>query len=487
MRTRIALVCTVWGPEFTDFFCQYSLATLLSPTNLPRASATYDFTLLLYTLEDDLARMRGHRNFRKLATLVNIRTVLIETLPSGARRGHWIQWHHALLSSNEFSSFILLIPDCLYANDAIEKIAQSLETNDIVYYCIPQICIEPVLSYLDGASHVSEGENPYSFLDFHRLDIASIFVKYINPRYAVALDRPEFFVTHPEYVLHAAKDNLQIHEITCHSLAVSNRARAVSYTLNPSSKSVTIGFLELLAVGVERTLKYLEQYYRWPSHGMMRTRHATLAGWYYSFFESRATDYSNTKTDITVSGLQALAQQRTSVTSSRVKYARNSQEYYAAFYAIYSGPANNCQPEVRRAMALAICLPGFRKAVMSIGRPFTIILPVCEQAIPILDILYGLGDPRQTFRFLLMHVVQGRLMLKVGQTFVFERTAGEPSYRPRLRVIEPELARYLSNSITGEIQAQPTYVTDDVIAYIAKVQYGSPHDFVQNYMKRPPD
>ncbi len=51
MRTRIALVCTVWGTAFTDFFCQYSLASLLSPAGLARATKAYDFTLLLYTLE----------------------------------------------------------------------------------------------------------------------------------------------------------------------------------------------------------------------------------------------------------------------------------------------------------------------------------------------------------------------------------------------------------------------------------------------------
>ena len=484
MRPRIALVCTVWGAEFTDFFCQFCLATLLSPTNLPSASAEYDFTLLLYTLEDDFARMREHRNFRKLATLIDIKTVLLESLPSGARRGHWIQWHHALLSSDEFSSFILLIPDCLYANNAIGQITKSLEAHDIVYYCIPQICREPVLPHLESMARTADGENPYLFLDFSQLDIASLFVKYITPRYAVALDNPEYFVTHPEYVLHVETGRLQIHELTCHALAVSSRATAVSYTFNPASTSAKIGFLKLLAVGVEYTLKYFDLYYQWPSSRMLLTRFNSLASWSYVFAGLGQEEYSGTKTDIAVSGVAATALQRAAVTSSRANYARVSLQYRAALYAIYSGPAASCRPDVRQALALAMCLPGFRKALMKIERPFTVVLPVSEDVSTILDHLYGLNDPRQFFAFFLMHVIPGRLILKVGQTFVIERAAGQPPYRPRLRVMEPELTNSLTNIVAGQVVSQPTYMTEDVIAYTATIRYGSTVDFMRAFIGR---
>jgi hypothetical protein len=482
MRSRIAFVCTVWGAEFTDFFCQYCLATLLSPGNLPRASAVYDFTLLLYTSEDDFVRMREHRNFRKLATLINIRTVFIETLPPGARHGHWIQWHHALLSSDEFSSFILLIPDCLYANEAIEEIAKSVEVHDIVYYCIPQICIEPVLPHLASLTRTVEDENPYVFLDFSALDIASLFVKYVTPRYAVALDNPDYFVTHPEFLLHVEKGQVHIHEMTCHALAVSSQAKSLSYTFNPASTSAKIGFLELLAVGVEYTLKYFEQYYHWSSSRMLPSRFTSLASWSYSFAGLGQDEYSKTKTHIAVSGLTATALQRATVTSPRANYARISLFYRAAFYAIYSGPAGNCRPEIRQALALAMCLPGFRKALMRTGRPFTVVLPVSEDASTILDHVYRLTDRKQFFAFLLMHVIPGRLMLKVGQTFVFERVAGQPASRPRLRVVEPELTNSLTDIVAGQVASQPTYVTEDVITYTATIRYGSASDFIEAHL-----
>ena len=279
MPSSIALICTVWGVDFCDFFCQYSLATLLSPMNLPRAQSAYDFTLLLYTTRDDLSRMQAHPNFRKLGALIDVKPVLLETLPPAARAGHWVQWHHALLSSDQFASFILQIPDCLYAHDAMPQIVNALQENDTIFYCIPQVCIEPLMAPLQTALRAVDGQHPYVYLDFSEKDIASLFVKYINPRYAVALHKPDYFVTHPEYILRIGKGQIDIHELTCHALAINSRARTASYALNPMSSPSKTAFLGILAVGVEYTFKYFEQYFRWPSLGMQLSRHTTLASW----------------------------------------------------------------------------------------------------------------------------------------------------------------------------------------------------------------
>jgi hypothetical protein len=479
MRTRIALVCTVWGPEFTNFFCQYSLASLLSPTNLPRAAAKYDFTLLLYTGENDLARMRAHENFRRVSELVDITPVFLDSLPAAARQGHWIQWHHALSCSGDFSSFILLIPDCLYANDAIERIAASLETSDIVYYCIPQVCIEPIVPRLDEVSRKVVGDTPYSYLDFSKTDIASLFLKFINPRYAVALDRPDYFVSHPEFMLRPTKGRLELHELTCHPLAVSNRAKSVSYTFNSPAAATSTAFLDLLAIGVEYTLKYVEQYFRWPAAGMQLSRSATLASWSYIYFERGAAEYNKTQIEITAAGTEAVGQRRCVVENPRSKYARALIEYRSTLYAIYDGPARACRRNVRSAIALAMSLSGFRKPLMSDGKPLTILLPTSATAGRILDKLYDLEDPQNVLKFLLMHVIPGQLVLKMQHPFVLERAAGRPLYRPRLRVIDPALVRSMPASITGRIESQPTYVADGVIAYMAAIEYGPVADFIE--------
>jgi hypothetical protein len=486
MRTQVALVCTVWGAEFTDFFCQYCLATLLSPANLPRACGEYDFTLLLYTAENDLSRMRAHRNFRELARLVDITPVLLDSLPSAARTGHWIQWHHALLSSDKFSSFILLIPDCLYANDALQQITEALQNNDVVFYCIPQVCLEPILPNLHGALQLAKGEVPHSYLDFSKLDIASLFIKFINPRYAVALHRPDYFVTHPEYILRASKGQIEIHELTCHALAVSSRVKSLSYALNPMSEISKTAFLGLLAIGVEYTFKYFEQYFRWPSSGMQLSRYTTLASWSYTFFERGVSEYNKTKTEIVVSGLDAVAQRRAAVSNPRVKYARAAFQYYATLYAIYTGPAAGCRPEVKRAIALAMSLPGFRKTVVRQDGPLTVLLPISDDASAVLHNIYGLGDLRLLFKFMLMHVMPGRLMLKAGQAFVLKPAGTEPSYHTRFRIADAALTGTLTAAVTGRIASQAAYVNDNLVAYTATIHYGSADNFVQSLMVRVP-
>ena len=478
MRTPIALVCTVWGAEFCDFFCRYCLATLLSPANLPRACADHDLTLLLYTTEDDLARMQTHPNFRKLADIIAIKSTLIETLPPGARSGHWIQWHHALLSSDQFDAFILLIPDCLYANDALPQIANALQTSDVVFYCVPQVCIEPLVAPLQQALQAVDGEPGCTHLDFSEQDIAGLFVKYINPRYAVALSQPEFFVTHPEYLLRATKGKIDIHELTFHALAISSRAKSASYALNPMS-DYPKAFLGILAVGVEYTLKYFEQYFRWPAAGLQLSRQTTLASWSYSFFERGITDYNNTKAEIAVSGLTATAHRRAAISDPRVKYIRATFEFYAALYAVHSGPASSCPPAVRRAIALAMSLPGFRKRMMSLTGPVTIILPTSDAARDVIEALYSANDVQRLFKFFLMHVMPGRLMLKHGQAFILEQIAGQPLHERRFRVAEPALLNTLSTAVTGHVASQATYVNDGLIAYAANMKYGSTAELLQ--------
>jgi hypothetical protein len=483
MRTKIALVCTVWGSEFTDFFCQYSLATLLSPAGLPHATQRHDFTLLLYTLEQNLERMRAHGNFQKLATLVDIRTILLESMPPAARQGHWFQWHHALLRADEFSSFILLIPDCLFVNDAIGRIVDALQENDIVYYCVPQVSLEPLQPELSAALKRAKSDAAFTYLDYSETDIASLFVKYINPRYAVALHKPEYFVTHPEFALRPSREKIELHELSCHAMAVSSRATSVAYTLNSPARGGKSAFLGLLAVGVEYTFKYFEQYFRWPVHEMRLSRFSTLASWSHNYFEPGATDYTATQTEITLAGLKAVAQRRTLVTNPRLRYARAALEYYAAIYSVYEGPAHSCRREVRRAIAIAMCLPGFRKALMSDSRPLTILLPTSKGASRILQHLFARGKAQYVLQFILMHVIPGRLMLKAEHPFIFEKAADRPSYHPRLRVIDSALTHVLTDAVIGHITSLATHITDDVIAYAAEIQYGPVDEFVERLVK----
>ncbi len=96
----------------------------------------------------------------------------------------------------------------------------------------------------------------------------------------------------------------------------------------------------------------------------------------------------------------------------RTKYGKAILEFNAALFAIYASLPGSCPEDVRRAIALAICLPGFRKAAMSERRPLTLLLPISGDVTGILETIYALGDPQRILRLLLMHAWPGRLLLK---------------------------------------------------------------------------
>jgi hypothetical protein len=477
VRKRIALICTVWGAQFLEIFCEYSLASLLAPNNLPWASTAYDLTLVLYTEEADVARLRAHENFRKVAELVEIKLVFLDTLPAAARRGHWIQWQHATLTSGEFSAFILVIPDCVYANSMLQKVLGSLETSDIIYYSLPQVCLEPILQRLRSLRYDQTGTQPYSTLDLSERQIVDLFVEYINPKHAVAVYKPDYFVTHPEYVIVTTKGRLELTELACHPLAVSSRARGLSYAFNPATEEAKTGFLEILGVSCEFTLKYIEQYFRWRSDRMDMSRYSNLAAWYYTFVDRGAVEYGKTKTDVALSGLETLSQERTRVTKPRLIYAGVISLYQSAFFSLYSLSAHDCQPEVRQFIALAMHLPGFRKAIMEQDVPLTIILPRSIEPVETFSYLYSLRKTEPLLKFLLMHIVRGRILLKVGQHFVLDAAERRRLGQTRFQTIDPVLTTHLSNAFTGTIVSQPVYLTNDIIVYTAGMNYGSSHKF----------
>jgi hypothetical protein len=476
-KKQVALVCTVWGEKFLEVFCEYSLASLLAPNNLPWASTAYDITLILYTKQADVARLQANENFRRAMELVSVKFELLENLPAAAGSGHWIQWQHATLSSGTFSAFIVIIPDCVYANSLLRKVLGALESNDIIYYSLPQVCLEPILPRLRGLRDRRTATQPHSTLDLDERQIINLFVEYINPKHAAAIHKPDYFITHPEYVLVASKGRLELTEVACHPLAISGRARSLSYTFNPTAEDAKIGFLEILGISCEFTLKYIEQYFRWRSDRMDLSRCSNLAGWDFTFREPGAIEYGKTKTEVALSGFDALSQQRTKLTKPRLVYANAVAVYQATFFSLYSVAGAGCLREVRQFITLAMHLPQFRKAIMQQGGPLTIMLPQSTEPVEILSYLYSLRRSDPLIKFLLAHIVPGKLLLKIGQRFVLDPSEQSRSGQTRFQAIDPALATYLSDRITGTIASWPRYLTRDIIVYTATMNYGSADKF----------
>jgi hypothetical protein len=477
----------VWGANFLELFCEYSLASLLAPSNLPWAATSYDLTFIIYTREADVAQLQIHTNVRRAAELAKVEFVFIENLPAGALQGHWIQWQHALQRFEEFWGFVIVIPDCVYSNTLLSKVFGSLELNDIIYYSLPQVCLEPIGQRLNALRQDPAGEQTNSVIDLSEQQILNLFVEYINPKHAVAMYKPDYFVTHPEYVIAASKSKLELIETACHPLAVSSRVKNLSHTFNSTAEKAKIDFLEILGISCEFTLKFIEQYFRWPSDRMDLSRSSNLARWFNHFRQSGANQYGETETEIALSGSDALSQKRRAVTKPRLVHANAVALYQSAFCDLLSVSEIGCQREVRQFITLAMHAPGFRKAIMAQEIPLTIFLPLSFEPVEILNYLYKLGQPGALINFLLTHLSPGKLFVKHGQPFVLNLSKQGRYSRTRFQAIDQAMATHLPDAVTGKIASHPYHPTNDLVAYLTTMKYGSAHKFADSRLSSPED
>jgi hypothetical protein len=467
-KKRVALVCTVWGAAFLETFCEHCLASLLAPGNLPWARTAYDITFLIYTRQADIAALQGNKNLQRVAGLVEVKFVPLEDLPAPALTGHWVQWQHAALQTRDFHALVLIIPDCVYANSLLSKVLGALETKDIIYYSLPQVCLELILPRLrELRSRAGEDGS----LDLTENEVLELFIDYINPKHAVALVKPEYFVAHPEWLLNAQRGRLDLMERACHPLAVSSRAASLSHTLNPAhTDTARLGFFEVLGVSCESTLKYIEQYFHWRADGMNLSRTVNYATWDFNFLEAGAADYAKTQTEIFLSGADIVSQQQIAVTNPRLIFINTLATFHVALWSLYS-MAGNCEREVQQLIALAMQMPGFRKAIMRQRGSLTVMLPLSSSFAAVVSRLYEHGSALCLVDFLLLHVIRGKLALRYNQQFVLDAASGKTD-RTGFRAVDASLAADQRESVTGTVMSHPMYLTPDIVVYYATMNYG---------------
>jgi hypothetical protein len=461
-----------------DFFSRYSLPTLLAPNNLPKLADDYDITLLLYTTVPDFQSARYQACFRETARFASVKPLFIEDFPKDTPRGHWTYWQHAVTEfADRYFAFAVIIPDCLYANDSLSRIAQALEQHSIIYYSLPQVCVEFMIPELDGGLS-KQGSPSACCLDLSQEGIIELFIRYINPKHAAALYRPDFFITHPEYLIQVAAGQFAVTEFSSHPLALRSGLPDLSYTFNPTSSSTDVGFLDILGISCESTFKFIEQYYRWPALLLEPSRYINLASWSYTFRGHGSNPYSQTETRVSLSGFKAVSQQRVRVTNPRVRCIAELMDLAGILYRLYELSGLACHKEVRRCICLAMCLPGVRKRVP--GRSVTVILPSSDHAAKILQAIQASGNGDLFWRFCAMHVIPGMLELKQGQTFRLWPPKHGSKGGGRIQVADPALLAASETSARGILCSRPFYLGQDIIVYTADVNYGDVQGFVRS-------
>ncbi len=280
VKLRVALVCLVWGEEFADFFARYCVRSLLEPRNIPLVSREQEVTLLLYTDRPTRDFLERCDSFDALSKFVKVEVLQLEQLPATARASHWVPWQHAVAGRNgDFDLFLVIIPDCVYAAGSLGTIIDALEEHDTVYGTLPQVCRETVVVELEGLRRVDGHE----YISFTSLQAVELFIRHVNPKHAAAACSGTFFVAHPEIAIQLSPESMVVSETGSHPFAVRSSTRTVSYTLDALSPGAKTCYLEILGVSAEPTLKFVEEYYRWPKLHRDYSRVMNLGSWAWNF------------------------------------------------------------------------------------------------------------------------------------------------------------------------------------------------------------
>jgi len=436
-------------------------------------AADFDVTLVLYTTAEDLVAIEADVHFAAFRRQAAVKYVCIDSFAAAHPRNHWAFWQHAVAAfRSEFHAFVLLIPDCLYANDSLTRIVAALDSHAIVYYTVPQICRELVVGELEEMA--SRGSDGVRTLNIPRPRLLELLLKYINPKHAVALHHPTMFVTHPEYLLQVEPRRLGIIELAAHPLALRSPPASVTQAFNPASSRQDAAFLEILALGCEFTLKFIEQYYRWPALSAHASRYASLASWCFTFREHGALAFAETQAEIALGAATAPSDRRSPVRGHRLRYANVAMRLMAGQYRLYEFASATSSPEARRCIALAMCLPGLRRRIAALGEAVTVLLPSSGNIGDMLGALQSMG-PASAFReFCLMHVVPGHLRLRRGDGFMlWPSPSGSTADAPRLQLVAAAVPDPREATATGKVLSYPYLIDEGVIVYGVELDYGN--------------
>lgn len=472
-RKSIGLICSVWGAEFTGFFCRYVVPTILARDNLPWLAERYDVGLLLYATAADFAAMEQDAAFKEVRRLAAVRRIGIESFTAGPY-SHWTFWQHGVAEfKDDYGAFVPLIPDCLYAKDALRQVADALESHDIVYYAVPQVCLELVVAHLDRAIGRGAGDSPSPILELSSRDLADIFVRYINPKHAAAINQPDFFLTHPEYVLDVGPGRVGVIEPVSHPLALRSSAGSITRAFSPAGPLHDVAHLGLLGIGCEPTLKYIEQYYRWPAEAMQASRIPSLGSWCHTFREDGMQAYAATQAAVTLRGPEVVGVGRAPATNRRNQYVNAVLNVLKSQFAVFEYANAAANVEARRCVALAMCLPGVRRRIMALGDRITVLLPGPGNLGPIVQAIGQAGSPAAFVEFCLMHVLPGHLRLPRGEMFRLWPADGPAGRAQHVQLVVADVPNPRMSVASGTVRSYANLLTAHVVVYQVDIDYGN--------------
>jgi hypothetical protein len=464
----VALVCLVWGEEFSDFFARYCIPSLLETHNIPLLARTQNVTLLLYTDRSTQDFLDRCDSFKALTKLVKVDLLLLDQLPATARTNHWVPWQHALLGRNrDFDRFLVIIPDCVYAAGSLASIVDALERHDTVCYSLPQVCRETVTIELEELRRVDGHE----YISFTPLQAVELFIRHVNPKHAAAACSSRFFMNHPEYVIQLSPQSIVVSETASHPFAIRSNARSVSYTFDTPSPESKACYLEILGVSAEPALKFVEQYYRWPKLHREHSRLMNLGRWASTFRDGSGAAYARTANRIALDHGRVLAQHRGQVDRPKTRFTNATLDYLAVATRVFERACEFPDTTAAKYIALAIAAPGFHRHLRKLQSGFTVVLPKArgrfEEVVEKIEARPAATDLLR--RFLFLHIASHQLPIVPGHA-IFLTCSDATDQFAKAFVVDP-LTDTLVAALRGRALSRLQWVWDNVFCVEADVDY----------------
>ena len=148
---RILISTIVWGKNYFDNFCDYALASLLSPENIPAAAAAHEITFLLITEEKRIVEFQNTPVFKRLSSIAKFEFIALEAhgfnptrIPSGFHTQKYnflsLCQNIAIERSLGFDIHIFNYADFIWADGALSGLIAKCTREDffaLLGFCVP--------------------------------------------------------------------------------------------------------------------------------------------------------------------------------------------------------------------------------------------------------------------------------------------------------------------------------------------------------------
>ena len=448
-QTSVFLLTAVWGKRFIDFFCEFTLPTLLSDGNIPLLRQNAPTHFIVATTQEGRAQIEAATIHHTLQQQCAISYLELDD-QNLSRTSHWEIWHKLLERAAEVQSpgyALFVIPDCIYVDGLLDRIHASLERGaDAIYYPLPQISLEDFLA-----------QKPANIAPLTAEHCQRLWLELLNPKHATLSLDSRIQNAHPEYLIAAAPGELTFVELAGHPLAVRMPLQGLNYTLNPLTPDLNVDFLPIGGLSCEPILKYHEQYSHFISPWMTPARVPSLGSWLFHFRDPIFERYSRFFHHAYYNSAGSESNRRS---ERRLSQYLNHIETVERLARLRNALQNaNCHI----AASIIPTLELHRTALRRCRPPITVLVPEDSAGLhALLTQLLGQQKPDEVMDAFLATTLPGHWSLRIGMHFELQTTAQGPRIRgvfcPRTTAFTPAS----DDAWMGTVLGPPVQVTSDV-------------------------